>query len=329
METYDQAVRWLERNLGSPEFGTVLADAISLAPSVGETENLLDTHLPEVADHRQRGTILLRAGVVYELTNRYGRARQLYAQAFDEDPTLWEAMIRDAALALETGDIEAGVSRLTTVINLSAERSTQRRAALLRARALHLNGDTQRAFNHARALAGYTPDAPSERAADPSLVEPETLFLLYELAVALDEPTVRDWTARSLDNPSRLSPEATLIDEGSESPIRFLPSPSRLFGAAPPPPERSTEEPRMDDAAAPHVTGVQTGSFRNAENARYMVEDIVALGFEAEVRDVQTDSGTFYRVVVPLPPRSDVEDTQQLVVTLKERGIEGFLIFGR
>ncbi len=335
VETYDQAVRWLAQNSDSPEFGTVLADAISLAPTVNETADLLDTYLPQVPDYRQRGVVLLRAGVVYELTNRYERARQLYARAFDEDPTLWEAAIRDAALALEAGDVEGSVSRLTAVVNLSADRSTQRRAALLRARALHLGGETQRAFNHARALAGYASDAQSEQAADPSLVEPETLFLLYELAVALDEPAVQEWSARLLGDPSRISPERALIDESSDSAIRFLPSPSRLFGATPTrerpaePPRTATETATADEAAAPHVAGIQTGSFRNAENARYMVEDIAALGFEAEVRDVQTNDGTFYRVVVPLPAQSDVDDAQELVVTLKERGIEGFLIFGR
>jgi hypothetical protein len=65
------------------------------------------------------------------------------------------------------------------------------------------------------------------------------------------------------------------------------------------------------------------------ENAEYMVRDLKKLGFPAEFReDPRPDGRKIYKVLVPLAPgQRSVEETQKVLIRLKEQGIEGFLLF--
>jgi len=145
--------------------------------------------------------------------------------------------------------------------------------------------------------------------------------------------------------------------------VEYFPSPSRLLsGASPeiatrrePGPEASRETPADDaqrgdpsspetpaspgaptspetpagDAPARGVTSartvyaVQTGSFRDPENAQYMVRDLQGQSFQARQRSRTVGDNEFYQVYVPL----DGGDPQELLVRLKEGGFEGFLLF--
>lgn len=144
--------------------------------------------------------------------------------------------------------------------------------------------------------------------------------------------------------------------------IRFAAMPQRLLGGLPPPgpgapgpaggPAAAEEAPAPEapapqpgppaarpapepEAAAPVGPAVstpasgqvllQTGSFRDPENAQYMVRDLEARGFSAEVVTATVGSTMYYRVLVG-PPCS-VGDAQGLLVRLKEAGFEGMLYF--
>jgi cell division protein FtsN len=76
-------------------------------------------------------------------------------------------------------------------------------------------------------------------------------------------------------------------------------------------------------APAPQAL-VQTGSYRDPENAHYMVRDLKAAGFAAEIRDATLHGKTFHRVVIG-PPMS-WEEAEKMMLRLKEAGFEGFLL---
>jgi hypothetical protein len=172
-----------------------------------------------------------------------------------------------------------------------------------------------------------------------------------------DEPA-REWSAAALTARGAGVPESVLLGATDEGTTEYFPSPSRVLGGVAfsgiptveerstpvqsgPAPARSTEAdpggdstastPVDDDPApegdAPAVAGIQTGSFRDPENAAYMAQDIRSMGFAAEIRTTESDGATFYKVLVPLPPNSTPGDAQETVVRLKERGVEGFLVF--
>lgn len=341
VNTYDGAVDWLDENPSSPQFGSVLHTAVEYAPSVDAVGNLLDEYLQEVMDRSDRGRILLRAGIVQELSHQYNQARLSYARAVDADPTLWDASLRRSSLAIEEGDVSEAVLLLTQVIHQAPTREMQRRAAMLRIRAYAMQDDTQRAFAQAASLVGYPGD--QEKIDPPEMnqtVEPEAVLLLYEMALVIGNAHAQQWSSTALDTSfDRDTPEASLAQEGDspDSVAIYYPSPSRIFGGmemrsvaiveqrAPP----ETGDPARETSAEqkPAVTGIQTGSFRDGENAQYMARDIRELEFDAEVQEVEINDEVFFRVIVPLPEESTPESAQETVVRLKQEGIEGFLVF--
>jgi cell division protein FtsN len=70
---------------------------------------------------------------------------------------------------------------------------------------------------------------------------------------------------------------------------------------------------------------VQVGSYRDPENARYMVRDLKGAGFAAEIQEKKLNGNVYYRVVIG--PAVLPSDAESLMLRLKEAGFEGFLLF--
>jgi hypothetical protein len=76
-------------------------------------------------------------------------------------------------------------------------------------------------------------------------------------------------------------------------------------------------------------TFVQVGSFTDPENADYMRQDMEDLGFSAELATRDLGAQRYYQVLIPVTAdagESMQEAVQNVVVQLKERGYEGFLV---
>lgn len=350
---YDDAVAWLDANRNSPQYGSMLYTAMESAPTVDAVRELLDDYLQDVMDRSDRGRILLRAGIIQELAHQYNQARVSYARAVDAYPSLWEASLRRSALAIEEGDLSEAELLLTQVIHQAPTRQLQRRAAILRTRAYAIHDQTEQAFSHAASLVGYPGDSGETEPRDVSdTVEPEALLLFYETAQYSGNTAAQEWSRATMaasfaqDVPEASLARARRPDGDSEDSIAtFYPSPSRIFGGVETRTTPIVEQRTADDTRAPElagqsedeaetsgdrkstVAGIQTGSFRDRENAQYMAQDIRNLDFNAEVREVQVNADTFFRVIVPLPENATPESAQDTVVRLKEEGVEGFLIF--
>ncbi|TVR87951.1 MAG: hypothetical protein EA428_12460 [Spirochaetaceae bacterium] len=130
-------------------------------------------------------------------------------------------------------------------------------------------------------------------------------------------------------SPSRLlsggSPELATRREPS---VAATPdTPSRAEPADPPEPgastSRETDTQTRGVTSARSVYGVQTGSFRDAENAEYMVRDLEDRNFAARQRSRTVGENEFHQVYVPVAGA----DPQEILVRLKEVGFEGFLLF--
>ncbi len=96
-------------------------------------------------------------------------------------------------------------------------------------------------------------------------------------------------------------------------------------GNASPPSGDATPARTTERGNTQRPSGIQTGSFRDPENARYMARDIEGYGFDVTVKEVTISGNTYYRVVVPLA--ADSTNQQETIIALKERGVEGFLVF--
>jgi cell division septation protein DedD len=92
----------------------------------------------------------------------------------------------------------------------------------------------------------------------------------------------------------------------------------------PPQAESPAESPASAQPAVPTAL-VQTGSFRDRENAEYMVGDLESSGFAAEIVDKRIGGTLYYRVVIG--PLMTVEQAQVVLMKLKDASFEGVLLF--
>jgi cell division septation protein DedD len=144
-------------------------------------------------------------------------------------------------------------------------------------------------------------------------------------------PGTLDRLAVARESGVSLAPRPSILLPAS--PWEFVPSPgagAREDSPVEPPTtevDPSTGEETGAEEDEPLVLGIQTGSFNDEANAMVMRDEIREEGIPAQVRGVELDGKQYYRVVVPTNGAVPAEEAQELVVRLKELGIEGFLLF--
>lgn len=316
---------WLDSGRNRPEYSEVLLRLLRAAPDLDTFINDLDRYENGIVLDSDRLRVYMEAGYLHETANRYFEAGRWYARVVEIDPSAWEAVVRRAAMSIEVGENREAIVLLTRVIQGAPDRALQRRAAILRARAFLLDGQYDRAFQHARSLIGED---------DHDSVEPAAAILLFEVSEVLDRPDGLELARRILETHSSENPERALIDRRAT----YLPIPSRMIPATISVVAPTTDEQpsRLEGDVDPDVEqpppqrrirGVQVGSFRDPENARYMRRDMESLGFDATVEEYQIGEILYHRVLIPIPANADDAEVQARVLALKERGIEGMLIF--
>ncbi|MFO7848571.1 MAG: SPOR domain-containing protein, partial [Spirochaetia bacterium] len=78
------------------------------------------------------------------------------------------------------------------------------------------------------------------------------------------------------------------------------------------------------EEAKQQARGVQTGSFRDVENADYMAAELEEKGFTVEVEEKEVNGTKYNRVIVPIPEGTKAQNT---IVRLKEAGFEGYPVY--
>jgi len=126
--------------------------------------------------------------------------------------------------------------------------------------------------------------------------------------------------------PEQVSPtvpgrETAAAPPADAAPPAEQPSNDKPSTAKPP-----AEQPAIEPPPQPvQNVLVQTGSFRDPENAQYMVRDLKASGFAARVVEKTISGNLYYRVIIGSP--QSVESAQILLLKLKDKNFEGVLLF--
>jgi tetratricopeptide (TPR) repeat protein len=277
---------------------------------------------------------------LYELSGRLDEARQSYEASFRLKPDEWdfESLLRAARLHLEFGAFAESIRRARLVIQGSQSASRRAAARLVIAEAYLSEGNAQSAQEELNK---------TERAQ--LLGDPAGILLAIRVADALGRTGKAEEYLQRLTLQYPDSPEAA-IALGDTAQIAAFPSPLQLSrlpesdialsldapeeSAGSPPaagmsspsendPPKSDE--RRDDAETSFF--LQTGSFSVEENARYMREDLLKLGFEPIVRSVIRDGARYYQVLVPVVDDSR-EAAEELMGRIQQRGFDGFLVGG-
>lgn len=352
----------LDESIGTPRFQSLVADALATAETVDQVDRLARDYVSQIVERDTRVSLLLQAGSRFELAHRFDEAKRYYLEARQLDPQNGLVTIRLAGVLIEQGSSSEAIIILTNAMQTAETRKLQRYAAILRSRANFYTGNTDQAVIHLRSLTGM--DAAFDDETLRHTVEPAAYALLAEIALIDGRDDLYEEVFARMKRIFPKAPETQLVarpepgnaQNSRQARITYYPSPSRIASGIAIPdivfvpvdravleegraatagpgkdetaaksPKESPKEPTKEPPETARPKGIQTGSFRDPENAQYMARDIRNYGFEAQVREVAVDGKTFFRVIVPIP--ADSTDPQELIVALKERGVEGFMIF--
>lgn len=295
--------------------------AADRAPTVADALAAVRTHREPLRGELRARSFALE-GRILALRGDLAAAADAYAEAARSAPDAGAQAayrLEQATLLLETGTVEAVRKIAVDVVATGRSAEVQRRAGLLIARADAAAGRLEAAWEQASRL--------SEAAHAPT-VRPETLLFLHRVSRRLERGDSAARARRLLEELYPGSPEALMV---AGSGVAELPRPSALLGFTAAAPDADAPDGAVPGADAAdgteltekeHPEGVQVGSFRSVENARDMRRRLVDLGFGAEIVDSEDD--VFHRVVIPVDRGTE---PQRLLLTLKEEGVEGFLVF--
>ncbi len=276
-----------------------------------------------------------------ELSGDYSQAQHHYRRAWDhgtQDQHALGLLLLSAQLQLELGDVETAIEEAQLVVERSSDSSRQRDAMLLQARSRLAVADQDAA---ARSVSEVWQAA----SADPlGRDRPGQLYVIYDLARQLELQQVAQETLTALADKHPHSVEYALARTdrpAHETRVEPLPSPSQVLVALPwaesALPLRAasgaagsvagTTATQRETSSEPTVHAIQTGSFRDPENATYMARDISNAGFAAEVRQQSRNGQQLYQVVVPLDGGTGRQQALATMTALKDAGIEGFLLY--
>lgn len=345
--------KWLAENSGHPSFGIVLMEAADSQLSIERSLELLRVYTPRVQDLLQREICRASQIDLLEMRGRteqalgllrsfsptprwlYRQARLLYQQGLTEEA---ETFLEQALTALqgsatggpeESGD--AGSSGQP-----ESRRELQARIWLLLARIHGLEGKQREAEPLYRLLITSYGD---------TTVAPATLLAYYEFLTSLGR---KGEAAEQLEKLARGFPDSPelALAQGGDGRIAYAPSPSRFLPQELPAPvgkgieaaeQASSGEAAIAEAKPTAPTAaeeekppplnvlVQTGSFRDPENAHYMIRDLKASGFDAGIMEKRIGDTVYYRVVIG--PAQTAEKAQAVLMKLKDASFEGVLLF--
>ncbi len=339
---------WLRDNPGDGRFSEVLLHTADLFTSPKDAVVFLKQVLDLEKDASRRSLVCEKMGSFLEILGDYENAQKYYELAYKSDSknASLENLFKSAQLLLELGEFQTSEEQVRVVANSSKDPGLKKKAILHIARIMAFTGREQEALKLARLLTE-----------DPSYTSGNEGILYFIVALSRHTGESKEESA-ALERLKKEYPEAveTVLASGAKntgaamlfpSPIFFLiPSTANEKSAFPDERRREVQAPSADRETKPanaqetkppktvksepsSPDSIQTGSFSVKENAEYMVKDLKKLGFEAEIREAfRRDGKKIYKVVIPLSGEQKTpEGTQKALILLKEKGVEGFLLF--
>jgi len=142
-----------------------------------------------------------------------------------------------------------------------------------------------------------------------------------------EQPVVQPRRTAAASHPIAQQPQAVAQEPIAGSAPTAEPAPAAVLPTPGAPQQHSpTAQPPPGAFQPPTPTAlVQTGSFRDRENAEYMVRDLEANGFEAGIVEKQIGGTLYFRVVIG--PLMTVDQAQAVLMKLKDASFEGVLLF--
>jgi len=327
--------------VGTAEFFPRLQEEYTSAASPQEALELIRKFLPTVDQNQHRHKLLLDMAKMEEQIGKMEDA-QLHYQSAAFAPSGkrdFRALYLSALLLIEFADFEQAILQCRHIIRESTNKELAQLARMQEARILQQQGREAEAATILHSLYEVRGQLPAG-----------ALYGMYVLYASLPEKsdekpdTEIQNIAQQLESRFPDSPEYGLLQEQikrkptAEVSLGILSvSDSRqadddavsdtfIQSTEKSPSEDSSEDGGKADENKQNQKShaIQTGSFRDAENAHYMQRELEKQGFTAMVVQADVNGSTFYRVLVPI---AYGETEEEIVLQLKEKSFEGYPVY--
>ncbi|MFO7848522.1 MAG: tetratricopeptide repeat protein [Spirochaetia bacterium] len=323
----EQKGNWLAEHREDPHFYDRLLDTAKAFEDPSRSKQILDRYLPLLDKPEERYEVLLMLAHLEESLGNYKDAQSHYQSAafVRRGERDYKALFHSALLLIEQGEYSLAEVQLTRVRDSTDSEKLMRTAQLNLARLYALTGNTEEAE---KTIAGIMEDETG----------PEIYYLIYTVSSHLEMDEQARAAGQRLIKEFPKSPEAQLVQGIAEE----APSTEKVFGlllreetaesskAASGEAQKETRgQPQQDEEQVKpqeeqKARGVQTGSFRDIENADYMAAELEKKGFSAQVEEKTVNGTKYHQVIVPVP--EDLR-AQNIMLRLKEEGFEGYPVY--
>ncbi len=306
VKTEKEYREWLDNNTASDNFPDMLFRAVKSSENTGTAIDLLTRYIPSIRSPESRAGAFNLMGEYYELSGDIKNAQSAYEQGADAagGGTDYSLLLKSALMLQYMGEYRRSELQILRSLHGTDDSKTVETCYFLLARLYRLTGDKESYGEMVKEI------SESKR--------PEILYFLNKIP----------------EKGYETSPENLLI----RGEISLLPDVENAFGLLNGDREGASETAFREDpennaevsvknaetAGGENMFFIQTGSFRNRDNAEYMSRDLAKLGFDTEISD-QTISGNLYHKVY-IKAKS-AEEVPKLILKLKDAGYEGYPVY--
>ncbi len=302
---------WLQNNHDSSDFSSVLFEISGLSGDIHKISTILEKQIIFVSDRDKRKTLYKRLAQLFELSANLHNAQISYQKAamISLERIDHEMLLESAKILLLEGELLLAEAQLKEIIVNSLDKSISIHGKLLFTilRILNSNSDIDYSLS------------PIEK--------PESIYLMYLIAKTNSETVTMDKLSEKLVKDFETSPEAGLIkNELSELPdiitsFALLNNGSLTDESIY---EGITETLNTSESDTILNYMIQTGSFRDPENAHYLSIDLKQEGFLPIVEEQIVNDIKYFKVLLYFLTQNKMNNALN---KLKEKGFEGFPVY--
>jgi tetratricopeptide (TPR) repeat protein len=302
----------LSEKVGTPGFFEELVEIYEAETKPKEALRIMQKFLPVLEKDQERYRLLLDMARIEEQTGRLEMAQLHYQSAAFAPPGSrdYRALYQSMLILIDLGDLTQAMLQARQIAEDSSDPELIPRAKVQQARILQLQGKENEALDVAASLIQSMENLPAD-----------VLYNVWLLYRSIEdhgegEAGTAEEVRQILEEKFPDSPEYGMI----LGRVGAVPTVETSLGLRLPEPDSKGETRSGEVSESAASRAIQTGSFRDAENAAYMSRELEREGFTSVVVQADVGGRLYYRVLVPV---AFGESEQELLLRLKEKGFEG------
>lgn len=307
VESLELYNKWLKANHESENFTNILFELSELNGDIFTITSILNEQVIFIDNREQKKDLYVTIAQLFELSSNLHDAQINYQKASLSllDEIDYNLLLKSAKILLLQGDLFLAESQLKEIITNSLNTNIIFEAELFYTifKILHSHENKNIVYQ--------------------TIDEPEYLYVVYLVAKANSDQEQMESIKKKIIKDFESSPEAALLREEIHELPDILTSLGLLAIADD---SFSSEIVVAEDQLQSngYYYMIQTGSFRDKENAQYLSKDLIAAGFSAVVETQIINNISYHKVLLYFSTEEQITKTLK---TLKEKGFEGFPVY--